>query len=346
MLTPARQTPTLNVERGMAGEDKISCGADPAVLLSHRNPPGLPAVPHWKRLTPTTIDWGVSVAASDFSIGMKCRVCGKLYPKSADQLLHRRLRPARSRLRLRAPSKPHSAARRSRCGREPCGATASCLPLDGEPTVGPQVGGTPAGPRRPTRRRARRRAASGSRTTRSTSRRCRSRTASSPWRCRKAREFGMRTVGCASTGNLANSVAANAAAAGLESVHLRPRRPGADQDSRHHHLRREGHRRHRHLRRGESPLHADRAQVRLGLRQHQPAAVLRRRLEDDGLRDRRATRLAVPAARRLPDGRRQPDRQDSQGVHRTATRRPGRSASDDEDVRRPGRPAATRSPTA
>src|SRR5262249_33428452 len=33
----------------------------------------------------------------------------------------------------------------------------------------------------------------------------------------KACEFGFTTVGCASTGNLANSVAANAAAAGLES---------------------------------------------------------------------------------------------------------------------------------
>jgi threonine synthase len=33
----------------------------------------------------------------------------------------------------------------------------------------------------------------------------------------KAREFGFKTVGCASTGNLANSVAANAASAGLES---------------------------------------------------------------------------------------------------------------------------------
>jgi threonine synthase len=33
----------------------------------------------------------------------------------------------------------------------------------------------------------------------------------------KAREFGFKTVGCASTGNLANSVAANAAAAELES---------------------------------------------------------------------------------------------------------------------------------
>jgi len=33
----------------------------------------------------------------------------------------------------------------------------------------------------------------------------------------KAREFGLQTVGCASTGNLANSVAANAAAAGMQS---------------------------------------------------------------------------------------------------------------------------------
>jgi threonine synthase len=38
----------------------------------------------------------------------------------------------------------------------------------------------------------------------------------------KAREFGFRTVGCASTGNLANSVAANAAAAGLEAYILVP----------------------------------------------------------------------------------------------------------------------------
>src|SRR6266536_2587425 len=33
----------------------------------------------------------------------------------------------------------------------------------------------------------------------------------------KAKEFGFTTVGCASTGNLANSVAANAASAGLEA---------------------------------------------------------------------------------------------------------------------------------
>src|SRR5215470_14474192 len=38
----------------------------------------------------------------------------------------------------------------------------------------------------------------------------------------KAREFGMDTVGCASTGNLANAVAAGAAVAGLRAVILVP----------------------------------------------------------------------------------------------------------------------------
>jgi threonine synthase len=38
----------------------------------------------------------------------------------------------------------------------------------------------------------------------------------------RAKEFGFKTVGCASTGNLANSVAANAAAAGLESYVIIP----------------------------------------------------------------------------------------------------------------------------
>ena len=107
-------------------------------------------------------------------------------------------------------------------------------------------------------------------------------------------------------------------------LHLRARRPGAGQDPRHQRLRRQGHRRQRHLRRGEPPLHAGGVQVRLGLRQHQPAAVLRRGLQDVGLRDRRAARLADAAARRLPDGRRQPDRQDPQGVPGTAQGRPDR----------------------
>ena len=80
---------------------------------------------------------------SDFVRGLKCRLCGKAYPKQAHQLLHRRFRPARSRLRLRRHRARRSAATRSSCGRFNMWRYRELLPLDGEPTVGPQVGGTP-----------------------------------------------------------------------------------------------------------------------------------------------------------------------------------------------------------
>jgi threonine synthase len=90
------------------------------------------------------------------------------------------------------------------------------LPLDGEPTVGRQVGGTPLV---------------------QADRLAEALGVAAVWvkndavnfptlsfkdrvvavALSKAREFGFTTVGCASTGNLANSVAANAAAAGLEA---------------------------------------------------------------------------------------------------------------------------------
>ena len=70
-------------------------------------------------------------------------------------------------------------------GRGRCGATASCCRIDGEPTVGPHVGGTPLIRADRLAEALGRRASSGSRTTRSTSRRSRSRTASSPSRCRR-----------------------------------------------------------------------------------------------------------------------------------------------------------------
>src|SRR6185437_8074250 len=90
------------------------------------------------------------------------------------------------------------------------------LPLDGEPTVGRQVGGTPLV---------------------KSDRLAQALGVEHLWikndavnfptlsfkdrvvavALSKAREFGLTTVGCASTGNLANSVAANAAAAGLQS---------------------------------------------------------------------------------------------------------------------------------
>src|SRR3989440_6679177 len=90
------------------------------------------------------------------------------------------------------------------------------LPIDGEPTVGPLVGGTPLV---------------------KANRLAEALGVDKLWikndavnfptlsfkdrvvsvALSKAREFGFKTVGCASTGNLANSVAANAAAAGLQS---------------------------------------------------------------------------------------------------------------------------------
>ncbi len=113
----------------------------------------------------------------------------------------------------------------------------------------------------------------------------------------KAREFGFDTVACASTGNLANSVAAHAAEARLASYIFIP----AD------------------LEQGKviATLIYDPTvievqgtydevnrlcsevgdQLPLGLREHQPAAVLRGGLEDVRLRDRRAARLARPRPR-------------------------------------------------
>ncbi len=64
----------------------------------------------------------------------------------------------------------------------------------------------------------------------------------------KALEFGFDTVGCASTGNLANSVAANAASVGLRSYVFIPGKPGTGQGSRHAHLPGERDRRRRKLR--------------------------------------------------------------------------------------------------
>jgi threonine synthase len=90
------------------------------------------------------------------------------------------------------------------------------LPLDGEPTVGRQVGGTPLV------RADRLAEALGVRQLWLKNDAVNFPTLSFKDRVvavalSKAREFGYRTVGCASTGNLANSVAANAASAGLES---------------------------------------------------------------------------------------------------------------------------------
>src|SRR5438552_2015665 len=152
---------------------------------------------------------------SDAVRGLKCRLCGKTYPKEPLNFCTEDFGPlevdydydavreglSRAKIELR----PFNMWRYR-----------ELLPIDGEPTVGRLVGGTPLV-------RSERLAEhlgieklwikndAVNFPTLSFKDRVVSVALS------KAREFGFTTVGCASTGNLANSVAANAAAAGLES---------------------------------------------------------------------------------------------------------------------------------
>jgi threonine synthase len=150
-----------------------------------------------------------------FVKGLKCRLCGKQYPAQALNFCTDDFGPlevaydytavAESVSRDTIESRPFRMWRYS-----------ELLPLDGPPTVGLHAGGTPLV-------RADRLAEELG--------------VDALWikndavnfptlsfkdrvvavALSKAKEFGFTTVGCASTGNLANSVAANAAAAGLES---------------------------------------------------------------------------------------------------------------------------------
>jgi threonine synthase len=160
------------------------------------------------------------VASVDFVLGLKCRVCGRLYPKSPSNFCPDDFGP----LELSYDyDRAKAAMSRDKIARRPktMWRYRELLPLDGEPTVGPQVGGTPL-------IRADRLAdALGVEKLWIKNDAVNFPTLSFKDRVvsvalSKAREFGMRTVGCASTGNLANSVAALAAQAGLETFILVP----------------------------------------------------------------------------------------------------------------------------
>lgn len=153
--------------------------------------------------------------ANELAIGLQCRVCGKRHDKQALNFCPDDFGPleviydydavqeriSREKIELRQ----HNMWRYR-----------ELLPLDGEPTVGSQVGGTPLV-------RADRLADElgveslwiKNDAVNFPSLSFKDRVVSVA--LSKAREFGFRTVGCASTGNLANSVAANAASAGLEA---------------------------------------------------------------------------------------------------------------------------------
>jgi threonine synthase len=151
---------------------------------------------------------------------MKCRVCGQAYPVSATNFCTEDFGPLeidydydaiaetvnRGKLELR----PNNMWRYR-----------EFMPLDGEPTIGLQVGGTPLLPA------PRLAEALGVKSLWLKNDAVNHPTLSFKDRVvavalNKAREFGFTTVGCASTGNLANSVAANAASAGLSAFILVP----------------------------------------------------------------------------------------------------------------------------
>jgi threonine synthase len=153
--------------------------------------------------------------------GLKCRLCGKLYPKQALNFCTDDFGPlevdydyeavARVFRRATVENRPPTMWRYR-----------ELLPIDGEPSVGRHVGGTPL--------------VKADRLARAIGHRgplyVKNDAVNHPTlsfkdrvvavALSKAVELGFDTVGCASTGNLAGSVAANAAAAGLKAYILIP----------------------------------------------------------------------------------------------------------------------------
>ena len=108
----------------------------------------------------------------------------------------------------------------------------------------------------------------------------------------QAKAFGFDTVSCSSTGNLANAVAAHAAREGLKAWIFIPSDLEPAKILGHECVRCEGRAHRRQLRSGQPALLADRRRASLGIRQRQPASLLRGGIEDRRIRNRRATRLA------------------------------------------------------
>ena len=155
-----------------------------------------------------------------FFTHLRCRECGRSYPKQAIHICEFDFGPlecaydydaiGRSLTREQIASRPQTMWRYR-----------ELLPIDGEPTVGTQVGFTPlVRADRLARRLGMRELYIKNDTVNYPTLSFKDRVVSVA--LSRARELGFETVACASTGNLANSVAANAAAAGLKSYVLIP----------------------------------------------------------------------------------------------------------------------------
>ena len=169
----------------------------------------------WLRIVQTVYGGGSTYVSQQLVKGLKCRLCGKRYPKEPSNFCPEDFGPLEVEYDYEAIA---DGLRREKIALRPetMWRFRELLPIDGEPTVGAQVGGTPllkadrlAGALGVDELYVKNDAVNFP--TLSFKDRVVSVALS------KAREFGFEVVGCASTGNLANSVAANAAAAGLAS---------------------------------------------------------------------------------------------------------------------------------
>ncbi len=159
-------------------------------------------------------------AANPFFTHLRCRECGRSYPKQAVHVCDFDFGPleaaydyeaiGRTLTRELIQSRPQTMWRYR-----------ELLPIDGEPTVGTQVGFTPlVRADRLAKRLGIRELYIKNDTVNYPTLSFKDRVVSVA--LSRARELGFKVVACASTGNLANSVAANAAAAGLKSYVLIP----------------------------------------------------------------------------------------------------------------------------
>src|SRR3954454_5042240 len=152
--------------------------------------------------------------------GLQCRLCGKRYPKEALNFCTEDFGPLEVTYDYQAVSRTLTKAAMASRPRT-MWRYRELLPIDGEPTVGLHVGGTPL------IRADRLARALGVAELYLKNDAVNHPTLSFKDRVvavalSKAVELGFQTVGCASTGNLAGSVAANAAAAGLKAYVLIP----------------------------------------------------------------------------------------------------------------------------
>jgi threonine synthase len=152
---------------------------------------------------------------SNFVRGLRCRLCGKTYGKEAINFCTEDFGPLEVDYNY-AGIKPVVSRKLFESRADNMWRYQELLPLDDAPTVGTQVGGTPLV------RADRLAKALGVKRLWVKNDAVNHPTLSFKDRVvavalSKARELGFTTVGCASTGNLANSVAANSAAAGLEA---------------------------------------------------------------------------------------------------------------------------------